>query len=207
MSKQISTGEVRLQPEGKILTSKPKWSVMIASPYLAVIAIYSSGNDVLFVLSAVAAGLLTFALITAWFWLTYTVTLGKDYVKVRNGWRIRTFHPSQSLAALRVRNLIDSDNASLFLGDGRKKAMILTLSNQQLDLIVQRLSVIPEETEIARASLLDLKTLSDKSVNTLPFWMRHPVGVGLIIGFALIALIIAGVFIYFILTDQHFGSS
>jgi len=187
-----STSEIKLKPKGKLFRSKPQWSFAIASPFIAIIAIYSSGHDVFFLLTAVIAGLVTFLLITAWLWFARSVTLGKNYVKVRNGWRVYTFRPSSELNALRV----TGTSPALFLKQAKQKAIINTLNNEQIELVIKRLNVTPEESTIGINGMIDKEEISETNRDILPFWIKHPVAIGLLIGFIIIILVIAGVVIY-----------
>lgn len=187
--------EVVLKPKGKLFRSKPRLSLAVAAPFLAIIAIYSSGRDVLFLLSATITGIVVFLLIAAWLWFGHTIALGEGYVKVRSGWRMYTFTPSSELTALRV----SSNSPVLFLKQGNQKAMVNTLSNEQIELVIKRLGIAPEEATIATNGLIDTNKISDVNRNTLPFWIQHPKVVGTLLGFVIIALAIAGVIGYFAL--------
>lgn len=184
--------EIKLKPKGKLFRSKPRLSLAIATPFLAIIAIYSSGHDVFFSLTAVIAGLVTFLVIAAWLWLGHTVILGKGYVKVRNGLRVHTFTPDPTLSAVRV----SGSRPVLFLKQAKKKVMINTLSDQQLDCIIKLLSVTPEEAAVGVNGMIDTEVLSKTNRDILPFWIKNPVLIGLLIGLIIIILVIAGVIIY-----------
>ena len=183
------TNEIKLKPKGTLFRSKPQWSLAVAVPFLVIISIYSSGRSTFFLLSAIAAGLLTFLLIAAWLWFGHTVTLGKNYVKARNGLRVRTFMPNVELNAVRV----SGSSPVLFLKQAQNKAMINTLSDEQLDIIINLLHVKPEEATIAINGQIDKETLSVTGRDTLPFWIKNPTVIGLIVGITLIILAIAGV--------------
>ena len=191
------TNEIKLKPKGTLFRSKPQWSLAVAVPFLAIIGIYSSGRSTFFLFSAVAAGLLTFLLIAAWLWFGYSVTLGKNYVKVRNGLRVRTFTPNTELTAVRV----SGSSPVLFLKQARKKVMIHTLTDEQLDTVIDLLNVKPEEATIAINGQIDKDTLSETGRDILPFWIKNPVAIGLIIGFIMIVLVVAGVITYVTLLE------
>jgi hypothetical protein len=186
------TNEIKLKPKGKLFRSKPRWSLAAATPFLAIIAIYSSGHDVLFLLTAVIAGLVTFLLISAWLWFARSVTLGENYVKVRNGWRVYTFTPSSELNALRV----TGTSPALFLKQANQKAMINTLDNEQIELVIKRLRVTPEEATIGINGMIDKEEISETNRDILPFWIKNPVTVGIVIGFIIIVAVIIGVVTY-----------
>lgn len=184
--------EIKLEPKGKLFRSKPQWSIAVAAPFLAIIAIYSSGRDTFFLLSAVFAGLLIFLLIAAWLWFGHTVILGKNYIKVRNGLRVHTFTADPKLTAVHV----SGSNPVLFLKQAKKKAMINTLNDQQLDLVMTLLNVTPEEATTAANGLIDSKAISEANRDSLPFWIKNPVAVGLIVGTLMIMLVITGVILF-----------
>ena len=193
-----TNNEVVLKPKGKLFRSKPQLSIVVAAPFLAVIAIYSSGRDTFFLLSAATAGIIVFLLISAWLWFGRTVTLGEQYVKVRSGpWRVYTFTPGSEMNALRVRGA----SPVLFLKQVDQKAMLNTLNNEQIELVIKRLGITPEEATIATNGLIDTNKISDANRSTLPFWIQHPITVGIVFSFIMIALVIAGVIVYFTLSD------
>jgi hypothetical protein len=188
-----SMSEIKLKPRGKLFKSKPQWSLAIASPFLALIAIYSSGHGIFFLLSAVIAGLFIFLLITAWLWFGHTVTIGNNYVKIRNSWRVYTFIPDTQLTALRVR----STSPVLFLKQAKQKAMINTLRDEQIELVIERLNVTPDEATIGANGMIDQEALSKANRDILPFWIKNPVIIGLVVGIMIIILVvIAGVIAY-----------
>ena len=193
-----TNNEVVLKPKGKLFRSKPQLSIVVAAPFLAVIAIYSSGRDTFFLLSAATAGIIVFLLISAWLWFGRTVTLGEQYVKVRSGpWRVYTFTPGSEMNALRVRGA----SPVLFLKQVDQKVMLNTLNNEQIELVIKRLGITPEEATIATNGLIDTNKISDVNRSTLPFWIQHPITVGIVFSFIMIALVIAGVIVYFTLSD------
>ena len=193
-----TNNEVVLKPKGKLFRSKPQLSIVVAAPFLAVIAIYSSGRDTFFLLSAATAGIIVFLLISAWLWFGRTVTLGEQYVKVRSGpWRVYTFTPGSEMNALRVRGA----SPVLFLKQVDQKAMLNTLNNEQIELVIKRLGITPEEATIATNGLIDTNKISDVNRNTLPFWIQHPIAVGIVFSFIMIAIVIAVVIVYFTLSD------
>lgn len=191
------TNETKLKPKGTLFRSKPRWSFAVVVPFLAIIGIYSSGRSTFFLLSAIAVGLLTFLLIAAWLWFGHTVTLGKNYVKVRNGLRVHTFTPNTELTAVRV----SGSSPVLFLKQAQKKAMINTLNDEQLDIVTNLLHVKPEEATIAINGQIDKDTLSETGRDILPFWIKNPVAIGLIVGFIMIVLVVAGVITYVTLLE------
>ena len=193
-----TNNEVVLKPKGKLFRSKPQLSIVVAAPFLAVIAIYSSGRDTFFLLSAATAGIIVFLLISAWLWFGRTVTLGEQYVKVRSGpWRVYTFTPGTEMNALRVRGA----SPVLFLKQVDQKAMLNTLNNEQIELVIKRLGITPEEATIAINGQIDKDTLSETGRDILPFWIKNPVAIGLIVGFIMIVLVVAGVITYVTLLE------
>ena len=193
-----TNNEVVLKPKGKLFRSKPQLSIVVAAPFLAVIAIYSSGRDTFFLLSAATAGIIVFLLISAWLWFGRTVTLGEQYVKVRSGpWRVYTFTPGTEMNALRVRGA----SPVLFLKQVDQKAMLNTLNNEQIELVIKRLGITPEEATIATNGLIDTNKISDVNRSTLPFWIQHPITVGIVFSFIMIALVVAGVIAYITLLE------
>ena len=73
--------------------------------------------------------------------------------------------------------------------------MINTLSDEQLDSVTNLLHVKPEEATTAINSQIDKETLSVTGRDTLPFWIKNPTVIGIILGVTLIILVIAGVVI------------
>jgi len=61
--------------------------------------------------------------------------------------------------------------------------------------------VKPEEATIAINGQIDKDTLSETGRDILPFWIKNPVAIGLIVGFIMIVLVVAGVITYVTLLE------